>query len=473
MLAEISPQTGVKNERHFTQGLARMVALLVRLTISTLRRYILKEGNFPVSRQAGIIGVMEMQKRLYCITLAIVALLLYSCQSPKQRKPLSASTGEPKLLETGGGGVLFARTEENYQKLAAQLVNSSAFIPMKRKPPNLGPQARFGINFVLEGSNRTWALDGNEEKGYILHADLNGNGDLSDDLPQRFEKKDGKFSLLIQTEAHESGDEGEAVYPVIFKLIISQVTPPGQSQPQLCLLKYDHTLRRGVLRLGNQRIAFGLVGSAGIYDQPYNSLAFDLDNDGKLDLVTYQSPERYLVSEKYIKLGGKDYEFVVDRYGRTLTLNPIVEKLPPRAILLPGYPAPLFSLTDLEGKKHDLQDYRGRVVLLDFWATWCGPCVAAAPRLVGIYQKYSNLGFDIIGIDCSDTDEKLRKFISEKNMTWPQTREQEDGLIHRIYRVVGHPTYYLIGKDGTIVSNQINISDLPAALEKLLGTIRE
>lgn len=414
-----------------------------------------------------------MLKRLCCIALAILALLLLACPSPKQWKPLSASTGKPKLLETGGGGVLFAMTEEDYQRLAAQLANTPAFVPMKRKPPNLGPQARFGINFVLEGRNRTWALDGNEKKGYILYADLNGNGDLSDDPPQRFEKKDGKYFLLIQTKARESGEEGKAVYPVIFKLIVSQITPPGQSQPQLCLLKYDHTLRRGVLRLGNQTIAFGLVGSEGIYDQPYNSLAFDLDNDGELDLVTYQSLERYLVSEKYIKLGEIDYEFVVDRYGHTLTLNPIAEKLPPRAILLPGYPAPLFFFIDLEGKKHDLQDYRGRVVLLDFWATSCGPCVAAAPGLVGIYQKYSNLGFDIIGIDCGDTDEKLRKFISEKNMSWPQTREQEGGPIHRIYRVVGYPTYYLIGKDGAIISNQINILDLPAALEKLLGATRE
>jgi thiol-disulfide isomerase/thioredoxin len=456
-----------------TQGLAKMVALLARLTFSTLRRYILKEGNFPVSRQAGIIGDAKMLKRLCCIASAILALILYSCQNPEQRKPLSASTGEPELLETGSGVVLSGMTEEGYKRLAEQLANTVGFVPMKRKPPDLGPNARFGINLVLEGTNRTWALDGSEEKGYILYADLNGNGDLSDDPPKHFEKKDGKYSLLIQTEAHESGEEGKVVYPVIIKLIISQITPPGQSQPQLRLLKYDQTLRRGVLRLGSQRIAFGLVGSVGIYDWPYNSLAFDLDNDGELDLMTYKSPERYLVSEKYIKLGEIDYEFVVDRYGRTLTLNPIEKKLPPRAILLSGYPAPLFSFIDPEGKKHNLKDYRGSVVLLDFWSTRCGACAAAAPSLVRIYQKYSNMGFEIIGIHDGDTDEKLRKFISEKNMSWPQTSEQEGGPIHRIYRVVGHPSYYLVGKDGTIVSNQINISDLPAALDKLLGTMRD
>ncbi len=236
-----------------------------------------------------------MLKRLCWIVSAILALILYSCQNPEQRKPLSASTGEPELLETGGGIVLSGMTEEGYKRLAEQLANSPHFIPMKRKPQDLGPNARFGINLVLEGRNLTWALDGSEEKGYILYADLNGNGDLSDDPSKRFEKKGGKYSLLIQTEAHESGEEGEVVYPVIIKLIVSQITPSGQSQPQLRLLKYDRTLRRGVLRLGSQTIVFGLVGSVGIYDWPYNSLVFDLDNDGELDLVTYKSQERYLV----------------------------------------------------------------------------------------------------------------------------------------------------------------------------------
>src|SRR5438105_2771229 len=109
-------------------------------------------------------------------SLAVVTVMLLALSTGAhsvQLKPFTASTGEPELLEGSGGAVMLAMTEEEYQKLASQLIKMAAFVPMKRKPDNLGSQARFGINFVLEGRNRTWALDGDEKKGYVLYADLN------------------------------------------------------------------------------------------------------------------------------------------------------------------------------------------------------------------------------------------------------------------------------------------------------------
>ncbi len=405
-------------------------------------------------------------KNTLCLAVTAAMLLVLSIGAhPMQTKPLTASTGEPELIESGGGGVMLAMTEDEYQKLAAQLTKMAAFVPMKNKPANLSPQARFGINFVLEGRNRSWALDGDEKKGYTLYADLNANGDLSDDLPQRFEQKDGKYSLLFRATAHEARKESAESYPVIFKLVVSQITPPGQSEPKLCLLHYGNTRRRGTLQIGNQQMTFSLIGSGGIYNESYNNVGFDLDGDGKLDSKT----ERYLISEKYVNVGETSYEFVVDRYGRSLTLNPLTEKLPPRAILLPGYSAPDFSFTDLDGKKRKLSDYRGKVVLLDFWGTWCGPCVAAMPKLVEVYEKLHAQGFDILGVDSNDAEEKLRAFMTEKKMPWAQTMEAEQGQIHKLYRIVGWPTYYLIGRDGHIIANQIKEDELLSVVAKGLS----
>lgn len=99
-----------------------------------------------------------------------------------QARPITAPTGKAELIETGAGAS-FAMTEADYQKLVKQLAHMPAFVPMTKKPEGLGPHARFGVNFVFEGRNRTWVLDGDNANGYIFYADLNGNGDLSDDPP--------------------------------------------------------------------------------------------------------------------------------------------------------------------------------------------------------------------------------------------------------------------------------------------------
>src|SRR5262245_25824298 len=104
--------------------------------------------------------------------------------------PITATTGPAELVETGGAGASFTMTEAEYLKVAAQLTKNPAFVPMTRKPEGLSPQARFGFNFVFERKNRSWALDGDETTGYTFWVDLNGNGDLSDEPPRKFEMVD-------------------------------------------------------------------------------------------------------------------------------------------------------------------------------------------------------------------------------------------------------------------------------------------
>jgi thiol-disulfide isomerase/thioredoxin len=132
-------------------------------------------------------------------------------------------------------------------------------------------------------------------------------------------------------------------------------------------------------------------------------------------------------------------------------MTPLAEKRPPRAILLAGYPAPEFDFVDLQGVSRRLMDYRGKVVLLDFWGTWCGPCVASVPGLVAVYEKYHAKGFEIIGIAAEDKREDLLAFTAEKRMNWPQTIESDNGPLATLYRITGFPSYFLIGADGRIV----------------------
>ncbi|MDE0017569.1 MAG: TlpA disulfide reductase family protein [Candidatus Poribacteria bacterium] len=87
---------------------------------------------------------------------------------------------------------------------------------------------------------------------------------------------------------------------------------------------------------------------------------------------------------------------------------------------LVGKVVPNFSATDLHGKPISLQDYRGKVVLLDFWAVWCGPCVGEMPNVKEVYETHKYQGFDIIGISLDTDEERLRNYLKENDIPWRQ-----------------------------------------------------
>jgi len=384
-------------------------------------------------------------KRPGMLLRVILITVVLASSAASQGKPITAPTGEAELI--GGAGTNIAWTEAEYHARVKQLAGSPVFVLMTKKPDGLSPQARFGINFILEGRNRTWILDGDDASGYIFYADMNANGDLSDDPGRRFELVDGKYSLRLRLLA--KSEDGAETYPVIMKIVIDRVAPPGKDDKQLALLMYNRTRRSGqlVLESGGKPIPFTITGAVGIYDYEYNWISFDMNRDGTFD----PEVEGYQISERYVNIGDKTYEFAVDRYGKSVTLTPLAEKRPARAILLAGYPAPEFDFVDLQGVSRRLVDYRGKVVLLDFWGTWCGPCVAAVPQLVAVYEKFHAKGFEILGITAEDTREQLTAFIAKSQMNWPQTMEGEKGPIATLYRITGWPSYFLIGADGQIV----------------------
>jgi len=392
------------------------------------------------------------------LNLSIVKLF-FVCTSlhASPQAPVTANTEAPVLLK--GAGVAFAMPEEQYRKIAEQQSKNPRFVPIKRKPVGLTAGAKFGFNLAFGGLNRSWVLDGDDQQGYVLYADLNGNGDLADDTPLRFTNDSGKYSVLLKQTATEKIDGREENYPVELRLEVGVVTKPDQSDLQLALTISSESLRRGVIRVGSREVAFALAGSQGVYNWDHNRVYFDLNGDGQLDMTTPKSAESYVVMDKYVNLAGVSYEFTVDRQGRSLTLKPLAEKLPDRASLELGSAAPEFSFIDINGKPHRLSDYRGKVVLLDFWGIWCAPCVAEAPKLAAIYKKLHEKGFEVIGIHMGQEMAPLRKFIAEKGMTWAQAMEEERGALHRLFRVDGWPTYYLIGNDGTIRANNLRPGD--------------
>jgi thiol-disulfide isomerase/thioredoxin len=108
------------------------------------------------------------------------------------------------------------------------------------------------------------------------------------------------------------------------------------------------------------------------------------------------------------------------------------------------------------GKTLTTADWKGRVVLVDFWATWCGPCNAEIPRVKELYKAYHAKGFEIVGVDCDSDDDAVNAFIKEKEMPWTQLRDEsqsEQQPWHPLatqWGVSGIPTMFLIDKKGMV-----------------------
>ena len=145
-----------------------------------------------------------------------------------------------------------------------------------------------------------------------------------------------------------------------------------------------------------------------------------------------------------------------------------------RRLTLLGKPMEI-SGTLLDGKPVDWESYRGKVVLVDFWATWCGPCRAEIPNVLEMYEAYHDKGFDVLGISLDATPEAAQKYVEENKLPWSSIfpknedeREWSNPLV-AYYGITGIPTAILVGKDGKVVNMNARGPVLGEELETLLG----
>ncbi|MGM9925966.1 MAG: thiol-disulfide oxidoreductase ResA [Bacillus sp. (in: firmicutes)] len=119
-------------------------------------------------------------------------------------------------------------------------------------------------------------------------------------------------------------------------------------------------------------------------------------------------------------------------------------------VVAAGQEAPDFVLTDLNGQKHKLSDYRGQGVFLNFWGTWCPPCKAEMPYMEKQYQQYKDQGVQILAVNIRESNVAVESFVNKLGLTFPVPLDK-DGRVNDAYGVFNLPVTFLIDKDGVVV----------------------
>lgn len=163
-------------------------------------------------------------------------------------------------------------------------------------------------------------------------------------------------------------------------------------------------------------------------------------------------------------------EKVGDELKKNTAVKSFVDRINNLKAVLVGAQAPDFSIMGVDGKTINLADFKGKYVLIDFWASWCGPCRNENPNVVKAYHQYKNRNFTILGISLDKDKAAWIKAIKDDGLTWSHASELADfeGKTVRLYQVNAIPSSFLLDPNGKIIARDLRGEALDAFLNKTL-----
>jgi peroxiredoxin len=315
-----------------------------------------------------------------------------------------------------------------------------------------------------------------------IYVDTNNNRDLTDDgKPDwpTFERGVYQKNLNIKATFEVSGKAREIELPYS----LYRFTDPRRKS--IGVFYYRRHARSGMLKLAGKeyKVVLSSFNNQAIYSNPKDlMITIDSNRDGRLDL-DISSAESFKGSEPF-NIGGESYRIAeVSEMGDKVWIEVSAEKVAAKRYIAVGESAEDFAFKTIDGRDLRLSNFRGKVVMLDFWATWCGPCIRDLPDVKKIYGKFDRSKFEILGISLDGKSTKtsldtVKKFIDKHEMKWPTTFD--DGgwgnLVAKQYRVTGIPHQLIVDQNGIIRlitggadSSGKKLQRIQETIEKLIG----
>ena len=316
---------------------------------------------------------------------------------------------------------------------------------------------------------RTIALNGAESRPQVGYPDANG-------AYRQEGLEPGKYHIAVHAPEKEERD-GRTI--AIHRSVQSQVLVIKDRDVILNFEPLGDARITGVATYKGQPVSDVAVSIHTTGDDPENFISLNgkkTDKEGRFELRGLPSAQITISFRKMERLGsgGKRWS-KVDKIDLTekKELSYIAElKMEERPTLSLGDMAPEFEAKQLDGSTFRLADYRGKkAVLIDFWATWCPPCVDEIPTIKKIAETYRNQGLEVVGVSLDREEKALRDFVKRENLSYVQVFEKEKTrTITKSYGVWGIPSVFLIDKNGVINAMKLRGTRTEAAVKALLDT---